>query len=957
METGPNLRILVVEDDPIVAKVIVFVLERELSASIDIAHDCAAAREFLSTGSYDLVTLDYQLPDGNGLELLAEINSVKAAPPVVMVTGHGDEGVAVRSFELGASGYVVKDARMKALLGVAAQNALAADAQKKAELALRESEARYRLLTDRMNDILWTCDLEMMSTFVTPSVEKVLGFTTEENMVMSPAEKMTPQSLALVADTLAREIAADAPRDPSQRISLEIDFYHRDGSVRCLETVLSFILDEAGNPAGIHGVSRDVTGRKEAEERFESLFRHNPALMALTTLPERRFVDANDAFLEALGYSREDVIGRTSAELGLFADPEQREAIAEKLAAEGRVLDLGVQVRCRDGSLIDGLFSGEVISMRGKDYFLSVMLDVTEQKRAEEELRESEAEARRLLDGICVTGSAGEGTIDLGRMIDTATVQSIMDDFCRLTGIGVAIADLKGEVLVATGWQDICTRFHRVHPETRSNCIESDTVLSRGVSPGEFKMYRCKNNMWDIATPIMLDDVHAGNLFLGQFFFEDEVPDYETFRAMARRYGFDEKEYMAALDRVPRWSHETVENVMSFYAKFANMISTLSHGNTRLAQNLLERERLLNSLRLREELLNESQRISRVGGWEWDIARQMMFWTDEAYRIHGLDPGDIEPGATEHIDRSIECYDPGDRPVVLAAFERCMEKGVPYDLEFPFTAFDGRRLWIRTTARATKEGGAVAKVIGIIVDITGRKLAEEHLRLANEELKAYAHSISHDLKGPISAVYAAAGFLNEAVQDSADADADEALTLLRNNAEKATHRIDALLRLAESAQEPDQVEIVDVGGVVGEVLEDLSGIILEKGSEVTVDEDMGELLAGREHLRLIFSNLLSNAVRHNDSDRPLVRVSCLGNGGGGTLMYLVRDNGSGIPPDELESIFAPFHKGQDTGGHGIGLSVVQKIAGVYGGGIRAYNDGGACFELTLNDYSEDRTRD
>ena len=113
-----------------------------------------------------------------------------------------------------------------------------------------------------------------------------------------------------------------------------------------------------------------------------------------------------------------------------------------------------------------------------------------------------------------------------------------MDDFYELAHIPMAIIDLKGKVLVGVGWQDICTKFHRVHPETCRHCIESDTQLSAGVPPGEFRLYKCKNNMWDIATPIMVGGQHVGNLFSGQFFFEDEPLDYELFRSQARAVRF-----------------------------------------------------------------------------------------------------------------------------------------------------------------------------------------------------------------------------------------------------------------------------------------------------------------------------------------------------------------------------------------------------------------------------------
>ncbi len=133
-------------------------------------------------------------------------------------------------------------------------------------------------------------------------------------------------------------------------------------------------------------------------------------------------------------------------------------------------------------------------------------------------------------------------------------VRHLISDFYRLTHVPVAILDIKGDILVAEGWQDICTKFHRVHPESCKYCLESDTILTQGVPPGTSRLYRCKNNMWDFSTPIVIGDVHLGNLFIGQFLFDDEDLDYSFFRDQAKRYGFDENEYIAALERVPRWS-------------------------------------------------------------------------------------------------------------------------------------------------------------------------------------------------------------------------------------------------------------------------------------------------------------------------------------------------------------------------------------------------------------------
>lgn|GEM_PF-1768896 len=213
--------------------------------------------------------------------------------------------------------------------------------------------------------------------------------------------------------------------------------------------------------------------------------------------------------------------------------------------------------------------------------------DITERRMAEEALIKSEAAVRSKLQAL-LSPEGEPGTLELGDILDVPELQAIMDEFYGLTKIGIGIIDMKGKVLVGTGWQEICTRFHRVNPETARNCVESDTILSDGVERGKCKSYLCKNNLRDIATPIVVGGRHLGNLFLGQFLYTDEPYNPELFREQARRYGFDEEAYVAAYERLPRFTREQVDTVMRFYTKFSELISTLSYGKIKLARALAQ---------------------------------------------------------------------------------------------------------------------------------------------------------------------------------------------------------------------------------------------------------------------------------------------------------------------------------------------------------------------------------
>ncbi|MFN8239419.1 MAG: PAS domain S-box protein [Bacteroidales bacterium] len=139
---------------------------------------------------------------------------------------------------------------------------------KLAEKKLRESENNYRGLTERMYDILWTCDLNLQTTWVTPSVQKILGFTAEEILGKSPEQTIAPEYLVKAAALLVDQLALEGKEDQARTTTMKVGYYHKDGSVKILENMMTFIRDSEGKPIGIQGLSRDISERQKAEEEL-----------------------------------------------------------------------------------------------------------------------------------------------------------------------------------------------------------------------------------------------------------------------------------------------------------------------------------------------------------------------------------------------------------------------------------------------------------------------------------------------------------------------------------------------------------------------------------------------------------------------------------------------------------------------------------------------------------------
>jgi signal transduction histidine kinase/CheY-like chemotaxis protein len=179
-------------------------------------------------------------------------------------------------------------------------------------------------------------------------------------------------------------------------------------------------------------------------------------------------------------------------------------------------------------------------------------------------------------------------------IFDIPTLTRLCQRFTELRGSVIALLDLEGNVHVATGWKDICTKFHRACPGTSARCTESDTVLAGQLEEGQsYNLYKCRNGLVDVAVPVMIEGEHVGNFFTGQFLLEP--PDVGHFRLQALQFGFDEDEYLAALDDVQVLDEEETRRTVNFLVELTQVIGEMG----------LERLRTLRTEELARRSLEE----------------------------------------------------------------------------------------------------------------------------------------------------------------------------------------------------------------------------------------------------------------------------------------------------------------------------------------------------------------
>ncbi len=472
--------------------------------------------------------------------------------------------------------------------------------QKTTQKSLQHSEEEHRQLYETMSTgvVYQASDGTIISA--NPAAEKILGLTVDQlngKSSTDPRWKMLDEQGEEVHGSKHPAMQALQTGKTVGPVDRAVFIPEKNEYIWLSITAIPLYHPDEEKPYQVYATFDDITQRKQVEESLkeknnllERIFDNNIDLIALTDL-EGTYKVAGKAH-EILGYDIEYLIGKNVMD---FLHPEDisfvKKEFAEFLQSE-ETRKVEYRYKRIDGEYLWFETTGTLLNNRYNipEQILFTTRDITERKYAEDRLRESEATVRKKLGAILEPEGDIEA-LNLADIIDCEGLQKMMEDFYSFSNIGGAILDTSGKVLVGVAWQDICKKFHRAHPETAKNCIESDLALSSGVPAGSFKAYHCKNNMWDIATPIEVNGKHLGNIYIGQFFYEDETIDYELFRRQARRYGFDETEYLEALDRVPRFSRKTVNSAIAFYAKLADMISSLSYSKIKLSRDIAKRTR------------------------------------------------------------------------------------------------------------------------------------------------------------------------------------------------------------------------------------------------------------------------------------------------------------------------------------------------------------------------------
>jgi signal transduction histidine kinase/ABC-type amino acid transport substrate-binding protein len=420
----------------------------------------------------------------------------------------------------------------------------------------------------------------------------------------------------------------------------------------------------------------------------------------------------------------------------------------------------------------------------------------------------------------------------------------------------------------------------------------------------------------------------------------------------------------------------------------------------RLQQEIDDHQITELTLHKQQLLLNEMEKLTRIGGWEYTVATQEVVWTDGVYDIFGVSKTDFDPTSRK---TDMNFYHPDDHKILDNAFRNILEHGTAYDLRLRINTPDGQLKWIRTAGQAEYHHKDIVRVYGHVMDITIQKQSEDdliklkndleanvaartneleekvlklrksesamlymvedlnkmtaelkseqlELEAINKELEAFSYSISHDLRAPLRAINGFGQILQEDYAELIGEEGKRILSVIIYNTKRMSTLIDDLLSFSRISRQEIKYCGIDMQSMVNSILPEL----VNPAEKERISVEVHRLLPAygdSSMLKQVWLNLISNALKFTSkiAEGKIEIGSSLAEGDN---TYYVKDNGAGFNmqySNKLFGVFQRLHADKDFEGTGVGLAIVKRIINRMGGRVWAEGaiNQGAVFYFTL----------
>ncbi|HEY3273709.1 MAG TPA: PAS domain S-box protein, partial [Methanocella sp.] len=748
----------------------------------------------------------------------------------------------------------------------------------------------------------------------------------------------------------------------------------RDGHEFPVEVYANFI---ALYGSSYYTVSaRDITERKEAERSraFLASVVHTAYDAIFSITPEGIITSWNQGAEKLYGFTADEMIGNYAA---MLAPPDRQTEVSEaleRMRSEGMPQHYETVRQRKDGTLIDiSLTLSPIVDASGAFVGSSAIVhDISERKRNERALKESEAnlsQAQRMAhignwtwdtkkDRIYgsdefyrIFGMPRQDYITYGQFIDTVNPE---DRDSVNTAVDATLQ--KGEyykidyrVIRQDGAEHTVHAEGKVHldaagkPDRMFGTVQD--VTERKNAEEILEKYRLfSENAHDIVLFIRRDgrilEANAAAVKAYGYAYEELLSlSIYNLRALDIGYHIDEQMEMAYDNGILFEAVHRRKDGSDFPVEVSSQGRTINGQRVLLSvvRDITERKRVEEALCESESNLKRAEEIAMIGNWNWDLVTNRISWSEETYVVWGLKPGEIQPS----FDLVVTNVHPDDREFFVTSVNASLYEHHPLSMDFRIIRPDGSLAYVHNEAEILySPDGKPVRMFGTAQDITERKLIEEALQVAKAQAELYVDLMGHDIN---NMNMVAMGTLEIALMDMGqDGKLDSSSKPLLDKSLESLKNSSALIRNVQKLQrasvEGIKLQTVDVADVLKGIIDEQRSAL---GKGVTIyykNEATSCLVTANELLRDVFTNIISNAIKHSGPDRHLtigVAVESIVVDGRKFCRVAIDDNGSGIPDPVKDRLFRRFSRGETKAkGSGLGLYLVKTLVEHYGGNIR-----------------------
>lgn len=733
--------------------------------------------------------------------------------------------------------------------------------------------------------------------------------------------------------------------------------------------------------------------RIEAESRYLTVFRYAPFPVVLINAGDRTYVDVNQAWEQLFGFTKEEVLGRTSLDLGIIPEPARREDAYAVLAQKGILIADEQAYLTRDGDTLCVLVNARTVTILGKEYVLSAVENITARKKAEEALREEHERSNSLArfpeenpNPVLRVSSAGivlyrnptaaasiDWAAEIGAPVPHDLLEFITLSIRENTSITITRTfSSRSYSIVFTGIPEKdYSNLYLVDITDRLSAEESLRQFLDNTHDTFFMVdrdwrLRYANHRFLEILGLSVEDV------LGKDFWET-FPVYlgtqieQYFRkAMQDRVDVHFEHGGMYTDAWYQVSvHPTPDGISVF-----TMNQTEGH---RAGEALRESEQRYRQLS--EELMLEREKLEQVIAQNQAIMDSMN---------DGLIIADVKGNLLYHNPVSLalhgyhslmEIQHPMDEVAVVWEVSSFDGLPLPSDLWPMAKALAGERfsnyeVLVRRTDTGQSfagsyngtpvldESGEMIFAIITIRDITAKVRTDNELKKyaaelerSNQALHDFASIASHDLQEPLRKVQSFSRMLETRFSAELGREGKDYIARITSASTRMRQMLDGLFTYSRVTTQVKAFVEISLRTILEDVLSDLEIQILETQGKIEY-QDLPIIYADPLQLRQLFQNLIGNALKyHRPGRRPEIKISCRKTDNH-MIQVAITDNGIGINPGDTGRIFQPFvrlHGRAEYDGTGMGLAICKKIVERHGGTIHVEStpNHGSTFYVTL----------